>query len=278
MMVSRISITRAISLADAVLELHPEQALRLDGELHGQLAEDVLAEAVDDERDGVLLRDAALLEVEQLLLADARGRRLVLDARRVVHDLDVRERVRARAPADEHRVALRVVARALRPGQHLDEPAVRVVRLARRDALRDDGRARVLPDVDHLRAGVGLLRVVRQGDRVELADGVVALQDARGVLPRNRRAGLDLRPRDLRVAAAAGAALRDEVVDAALALFVAGVPVLHRAVLDLRIIQRDELDDGGVELVRVALRRRAPLEVADARPLVGDDERALELA
>src|SRR5215212_6228586 len=142
-----------LNLPNAVLKLHSQQALRLDGELHRQLAEHVLAEAVDDERDGVLLRDAALLEVEQLLLADARGRRLVLDARRVVHHLDVGERVRARAAADEHRVALRVVARALRAGKNLDEAAVRVVRLARRDALRDDGRARVLPDVNHLRAG-----------------------------------------------------------------------------------------------------------------------------
>src|ERR671927_219562 len=144
MMVSRICIAVASSLADAVLKLQPEEALSLDGELHGELAEHVLAEAVDDERDGVLLRDAALLEVEQLLLGDARGRRLVLDARGVVHDLDVWERVRARAAADEHRVALRVVARALGPREHLDEAAVRVVRPARRDALRDDGRARVL--------------------------------------------------------------------------------------------------------------------------------------
>src|ERR671937_1418124 len=114
-------------LSHAVLKLQPEQALRLDGELHRQLAEHVLAEAVDDQGDGVLLRDAALLEVEELLLADARGRRLVLDARRVVHHLDVGEGVRARAAADEHRVALRVVARALGPGQDLDEAAVRVV-------------------------------------------------------------------------------------------------------------------------------------------------------
>ena len=48
-------------LADAVLKLHAEKALRFDCELHRQFAEHVLAEAVDDERDGVLLRDAALL-------------------------------------------------------------------------------------------------------------------------------------------------------------------------------------------------------------------------
>src|SRR3989440_726102 len=183
MMVSRISITDTVSLADAVFELHPKKALSLDSELHRQLAEHVLAEAVDDERDGVLLRDAALLQVKELLLADARGGGLVLDARRVVHHLDVRKSVRAAVAADEHRVALRVVARALRARENLDESAVGVVRAARGDSLRDDCRARVLPDVNHLRAGVGLLRVVRQSDRVECEYSSVALKDARRVLP-----------------------------------------------------------------------------------------------
>src|SRR3712207_7325648 len=44
-------------------------------------------------------------------------------------------------------------------------------------------------DVDHLRAGVGLLAVVGQRDRVELADAAVALEDAAGVLPGDRRSG-----------------------------------------------------------------------------------------
>src|SRR5574341_2146523 len=46
-------------LPDAPLEAHTEQLLRLDGELHGQLAEDLLAEAPDDQRDRVLHGDAA---------------------------------------------------------------------------------------------------------------------------------------------------------------------------------------------------------------------------
>ena len=83
-------------------------------------------------------REPALLQVEDLVLADLRRRRLVLDRRRVVADLDVRERVRAAAVADEHRVALRVVARARRLRQHLHAAAIRVVALARRDSLRDD--------------------------------------------------------------------------------------------------------------------------------------------
>src|SRR5205823_4260105 len=92
-----------------------------------------------------------------------------------------------------------------------------------------------------------------------------------------RRARLDLRPRDLRASALAAPALRDEVVDPALALLVAGVPVLDGRVLDLRVLERDELDDGRVELVPVAHGRRAALEVGDRAPAVGDDERALEL-
>ena len=92
--------------------LTPEQLLRLDGELHRQLLEDFLAEAVDDHVDRVLGRDAALLAVEDLVLADLRRRRLVLHLRRGVLHLDVRERVRAALVAEQQRVALRVVARA----------------------------------------------------------------------------------------------------------------------------------------------------------------------
>jgi hypothetical protein len=77
---------------------------------------------------------------------------------------------------------------------------------------------------------------------------------------------------------AAVAALGDEVVDAALAVLVARIPVLHRGVLDLGVVQRDQFDHGGVQLVLVALRRRAAFQIGDVAALVGDDQRALELA
>src|SRR5207249_11305849 len=99
------------------------------------------------------------------------------------------------------------------------------------------------------------------------------------VLPGDGRAGFDLRPGNLRVPAATGAALGDEVVDAALALLVAGVPVLHGRVLDLRTLaERDQLDDGGVQLVLIADRGGAAFQVADVRAFLGDDQRPLELA
>ena len=97
------------------------------------------------------------------------------------------------------------------------------------------------------------------------------------VLPGDGRARLHLRPADLGAVAAAVAALRHEIVDAALALGIAGVPVLDGRILDLGILQRDQLDDGGVQLVLVALGRRAALEIGDVGALVRDDQRALEL-
>src|SRR5437764_22284 len=107
---------------------------------------------------------------------------------------------------------------------------------------------------------------------------MVAAQDAARVLPGDSRAGFELRPRDLGIVAAAIAALGDEVENAAAALRVAGIPVLDGRVLDLGIVEGDQLDYGGVQLVLVAHGRRAALEIAHIGALVGDDERALELA
>ena len=74
------------------------------------------------------------------------------------------------------------------------------------------------------------------------------------------------------------AALGDEVEDASNPVLVAGIPVLHRRVLDLRAFECDELDHRGVELVLVAHRGGAPFQVAHVAPLVGDHERAFELS
>src|SRR5690606_619526 len=135
---------------------------------------------------------------------------------------------------DQQRVALRVIARALGLRPHLHQAAVGVLAAAGADALADDLGLGALGQVDHLGAGVGLLAVVGERHGMELAGGVVAQQHAAGVLPGDGRAGLDLGPDDLAARAAALGALGHEVVDAADAVLVAGVPVLHRGVLDLR--------------------------------------------
>src|ERR1700674_362995 len=109
----------------------------------------------------------------------------------------VRHRMRAALVTDEERVATGKVPRVIGAGHDADEAAISVLRLAGGDALGDDRAAGVLADVDHLRAGVGLLMVVDKRHRVELSDRIVALQDAARVLPGNGGARLHLRPADL---------------------------------------------------------------------------------
>jgi len=87
----------------------------------------------------------------------------------------------------------------------------------------------------------------------------------------------NLRPGNLGIdAAAVRPRLVTKIVDAALAFGIAGgYQFLHRRVLDLGVIQRDEFDDGGMKLVFVALRRGAAFrDKLDVRALVRDDQRA----
>ena len=84
--------------------------------------------------------EPALAAIEQLVVADLRGRRLVLDPGRGVAHLDIGHGVGAAAVADQQRVALRVVARALGPRLHPHEAAIGVLAAPGRDALRDDRR------------------------------------------------------------------------------------------------------------------------------------------
>ena len=207
--------------SDAPFQTDAQEPLGLDRELHRQLLEHLAAEAVHDHGHGVLLGDPPLAAVEQLVVADLRRRRLVFDlGGRVLH-LDVRERVGTAVAAEQQRVAPGVVPGSLGRAQHLHQPPVGVLAVTGRDRLRHDGAAGVLADVDHLRAGVGLLAVGGERDRVELPDRVVPLQDHPRVLPGDRRAGLDLGPGDLGVRPGALSSLGHEVVDTAATVGVA---------------------------------------------------------
>src|SRR5690606_2553407 len=153
------------------------------------------------------------------------GGGLVFDGSAGVLHLDVGEGVGAALLADQQRVALGVVARAIGAGSHLDQAAVGVLATAGADALGDDLALGALADVDHLGAGVGLLTMVAQCHGVERADRIVAKQHAGRVVPGDRRAGFHLRPGDFGARATAFGTLGDEVVDAADAVLVARVPV-----------------------------------------------------
>ena len=202
----------------------------------------------------------------------------MLDRRTGIVDLDIRKGARAALVADQHRIATRIIARTGGDGRDPYQPAVAVIGVSGRDALADDGAAGVFADMYHLGAGVGLLAVVGQRHRIKFADRIIAAQHAAGIFPGDRRPGFDLRPRNPRIDALAQPALGDEIEDSAQAVFIAGVPVLHRRVLDVRVVQGDKLDHRGVQLVGVELGSGATLKVRDRSALLGHDQRALELA
>ena len=98
----------------------------------------------------------------------------MFDLRRGVLDLEIWKRVRAALVANQQRVALRVISGVCGALENLDHSAIGVLAMTGRNAFGDDRALRVLADMDHLRAGVGLLIIVGQRDGVELADRVVA--------------------------------------------------------------------------------------------------------
>src|SRR5947199_490616 len=108
--------------ADAAFETHAQQFLGFYGKLHRQFAKDLLTEAVDDHRDGILGGNAALPTVEELILTNLRGRGFVLYLRGVVHHFEVGERMGAALVAEQQRVALRIVPGTGRPLQDLHQP------------------------------------------------------------------------------------------------------------------------------------------------------------
>src|SRR5262249_57797909 len=119
-----------------------------------------------------------------------------------------------------------------------------------------DGAGGVFAEMEDFGAGINLLIAVGDRDRIDLAARIFAAEDAAWILPRDRRAGLELGPGDLRILAAAIAALGNEVIDSAAALRVARIPVLNRRIFDFGVVERDQLDHRRVQLILVADRGR----------------------
>src|SRR3546814_2942669 len=77
-----------------------------DRELHGKLLQHFAAEAVHDQRHRILGGKPARHGVEQLIVADLGGCRLMLDLRRGVPHLDIGHGVRAAVVAQQQRITL----------------------------------------------------------------------------------------------------------------------------------------------------------------------------
>ena len=236
-----------------------------------------LGKAVDDQRHRFFLAQATLHRIEKLVVGNLACGRLMLDLRAGIADLDIGHGMRAAFVTEQQAIALGKIAHAIGIGCHAHQPAIGVVAFSGADALGNDRTARPLAIVDHLGAGIGLLVIVRDRDRIKFADAVFAVQDAAGIFPSDSTAGFNLCPANLAVTPLAERALGHKIVDPSAPFCIAGIPVLYGAVLDLRIVQCNQFNDGCVQLVFIAHRRGAAFEIADVRALVGDDQGALKL-
>ena len=82
-----------------------------------------------------------------------------------------------------------MIACAFSRAQNFHEAAIGILRLTCADALRDDRRFRVLADMDHLCAGIGLLEMIGDGNGIKFTNRVIALQNATRVFPCDGGAG-----------------------------------------------------------------------------------------
>src|SRR3990172_1967188 len=115
-----------LTLANGPFQTHLQQLRGLHRELERQLLEHAPAKAVDDHLLGVLLRDAALPAVEELVVADLGSGSLVLHAGRRVAHLDVGHGVSAALVAYQQRVAACEVSRSRGGGHDLHQTPVSV--------------------------------------------------------------------------------------------------------------------------------------------------------
>ena len=100
-------------LSDSAFEGNAEKFLGFNGKLHRQFVEHFFGVAVDDEADGVLSLNAALVAVKELVLTDFGSGSFVLHDGSLVVDIHVGEGVGAALVAQQQRVALAIVACAI---------------------------------------------------------------------------------------------------------------------------------------------------------------------
>ena len=170
---------------------------------------------------------------------------------------------------DEQRVALGVVLAILEMLRHVHEPAISRAAFADRDRFRNDVRRRFVGGVNHFRAGVLMLAVVRQRDGKNFAARFATFHDDAGIFHGQARTDVAIDPLYVGIFVRE-AALGHEIEDVRR-------PVLDGDVLELRAFKRDQLDDRAVQGGGVELRRGAAFHVSQLRTFIANDEGALEL-
>src|SRR5262247_859640 len=89
------------ALANTPFEPNPEQLSSFDRKFHRQLLQHLLAEAVNDCRNGILDGQSALLAIEDLVFTYFGNGGLVFNPRGRVFDLEIRKSVRTTFITDQ---------------------------------------------------------------------------------------------------------------------------------------------------------------------------------
>lgn len=130
--------------------------------------------------------------------------------------------------------------------------AVKILTVADQGALQSSDALNILARIGRLNANVDLL-VIINGDRAMRLDcEIVTARSAKEVLPNGHEAYLCLDPTRLEIRAARIASLNCRIRRAALAVFVAEVPILGNEVLRLYVVLSGGLCSDYVRLILVA--------------------------
>ena len=129
----------------------------------------------------------------------------------------------------------------------------------------------------HLSTGICLLTVVRQRDRVELANRFITLQQNTRVFPGNGRTGFHLCPRNLGPLATTSTPFSHKIVNTTATFSIPGIPVLHCRVLYLGPFHCHQFNHCGMQLVFVSHRRSTTLEITHVTSLICHNQRPFKL-
>src|SRR5581483_5299274 len=145
------------SLPDSAFHLQLDQAVELQRVLHRQFLGDRLDEPAHHHRHGLVLGEAAAPQIDELVLAELRYRRLVPHLDVVLADVDVGIRIAAADRIDQQRIAFHARAGTVGTLVDLNETAVGRTATATRYRLGHYVARRIRRQVKHFRAGVLVL-------------------------------------------------------------------------------------------------------------------------
>ena len=189
----------------------------------------------------------------------------MLHNRRFIMDIHIRESMRTALITQQQRVALTIVTRIIRLLSYTHQATVRVLTMSGRNTFADNRTASILTQMNHLRARIRLLVVIRHRHTIEFSRRVISRQNTGRVFPRNSRTCLHLCPGEFTVRTFAVTTFRNEVIDTAFAFGITRIPVLYGTVLHFRTLMYHNFHDSGMQLVLIAHRSRTTFQIGNIR-------------